>query len=208
MLLPNDIFCRAAVYPKCWEKGEFSNASFLKFSGKNTNVRSLSLASKYLCRTDCGVHDYGKKVADAGNKRILDSNTPIDQENENIYLGFYSILRKNILELYSDFVDLRLYWKEENGDDRHFQLDIYPKMNIVEKAVDEKISSEREDALKRGKAFTEPNKARRLERHVDQEIREIRRIMYENLFGPVKLETESERILDLQKDYMVILPAA
>lgn len=207
MSLMNDVFCRAAVFPRCLSNDDrITNSSLIKFSGRGLDPRGLSLASKYLCRTEEGVHDYGQKVAIAGNNRILECGHELNDENENIYLGFYSFLKGDFLEISSSLVTLRLYWKSENGEERHFQVDIYPNKNAIEKSVEEAILSQKEDHEKRGKKFTEPNRQSRAERVVDQEVREIRERIFDILFGPSKLITNDGKVKKLQQKYMVELP--
>lgn len=208
MNLAGDVFCRAAVFPRCIANGELANQALLMFSGKGISVRSLSLASRYLCRTDEGVHDFGMKVASAGNRRIVKRGEVLSEQNENLYLGFYNLLRSEVSDLCSEKVSVKLYWKKEDGDERHFQLDVYPKMAAVQQSVEDSISLERQEAARKGKNFPEPNRERRAERVFDQELRDIRRRIFERLWGPINLPTQDLRILNLQDEFMIRLPLA
>lgn len=214
MLLPKDIFCRAAVFPRCiTSKGIMDDACLLKFSGNGVETRSCSVVSFYLSRNESGVHDFGLKVAAEGNKRIVAAGKMLDDTNEDVYLGYYSFLAEAFIGVsmkvkgINELVTLVLYWKRENGDHRHFQIDIFPNSLRVKSHVEEEIASQAEAAARSNKKFNPPNKVRREERLVDSEVRLARQELFDILFGPVKCpDNGNQRLCYLQDKFLISLP--
>lgn len=126
-------------------------SALLQFSGAKLAVRSLSLASYFLCRTDDGVHNFGEKIAEAGNLRAVRGGAELTEEKRQIYLGFYSFKFCNFEEIEVPHLSMRLFWRTENGDDRHFQVDCSPLVGSIQEAVTNSIALETEEAQRSGK---------------------------------------------------------
>lgn len=207
MPLPCDVFCRAAVFPRCLKDNRLDETSLLSFSGKKLSTRSLSLASRYLCRGDDGVHDFGEKVAECGNQRKIARCESVEDEDRDVYLGFYSFLFRDFAAIASDRVGICLFWKPELDDERHFQIDLHPIKKVALQKVDDEIASEAAEAERQGKKAPLVNRERRAERLIDSEVRLIREALYKVLFGPAPVETSEARVRDLQRQFLVPLPS-
>lgn len=144
MILPTDIFCRAAVFPTCTKKGVFNRAALFAFSDAGNFSRALSLAGWDKCGNSEQVHDFGDNVAVEKNQRFQEKHErpPVDDEVA-YYLGFYSIMMRNISlgsNMYSDSV---IRHAPEDGDDRHFHIEIHPnKAALDDKHPDRRVKSD------------------------------------------------------------------
>lgn len=188
MLCPDDFFCRAAVYPRVLNHSLYSDDAFLQFSGKGASTRSLSLASRFLCRSEDGVHDFGERVAQAGNDRLLEKHGTVPEADRNLYLGYYEFRYCRFAPLRVDYCIVRLYWKPDSSrDERHFQVDLYPLTQQVEAHVQAGIALEMETAHKAGKKQPQINAANRAERVVDASVRALRGQIASILRGPLTL---------------------
>lgn len=209
MPLPLDVFCRAAVFPRCVSAADrLEDSALLQVSGKGLGKRGISLASRYLCRDEDGVHDFGLRVAAEGNLRLSNANVKLDDSCENLYLGYYSFYYKDYCSVSSGEANMRLYWKPENGDDRHFQIDISIDAAMVYKKIDEQIGAENEEAARLKQKVKAPNRDKRAERFFNAEVRIIRERIFNILFGPVLSLSDDKRINDLQGKYLDGLPLA
>lgn len=127
-MFDGDVVCRAALYPKfITPSGVFDPESLLHFqSSKNKTAYSLSVASKFICRSDDGVHAYGEHAASIANRRFQDKNgrepSPVTEKVH--YLGFYELYCGDIRGLNLEYYNANCYWLPENGADCHFQVDL------------------------------------------------------------------------------------
>lgn len=129
-MFDGDILCRAALYPKFINpEGVFDEEILLNFMNvKGTELYAMSVASKLLCRSENGVHDYGCKAAEGANDRFTRDNgrAPKPVTEEVHYLGFYEMTYGALTTLSMDHYEVRCYWKPENGLDMHFQAEFAP----------------------------------------------------------------------------------
>jgi len=129
-MLTGDAVCRAALYPKfITPSGVFDEEALLNFAGiKGTEVYALSVASKFICRSDNGVHEYGVTAAEIANARFREKNgrspEPIDEEVH--YVGFYEFLYGDLIAIEMTHYAVHCYWLPENGLHMHFQAEFRP----------------------------------------------------------------------------------
>ena len=131
-MLPNDVVCRVAVFPRFLRAEIFDDAQFLSFVSidKSKTVYVTSVFSKYLARTVEQVHKCGKGVAHFGNERLKEKNggvIPVDKKN--FYLGFYELLCGPIQGVEMEFYDVQIKWRPENACDAHFQIEMIENRN-------------------------------------------------------------------------------
>lgn len=177
-MLPTDVFCRAAVYPKCTRNGNLDPGALLKFSSLGVAVKALSLVSWDKCCSEELVHDFGLGVAEEQNRRASETHgAELPEEQVHHYLGYYSF---NARFFRADFLIHSsgiIRHAPEDGDDRHFHVELHAKEEILglsNSARDRKFSSD--------------------ERIARDKLAEI-------LFGPTPLPDGQccERQLDLKK---------
>lgn len=201
-MLSNDVLCRAAVYPRFLNGDLFDIETLMAFSGRGPNVRSLSLASFWLCRGEEGVHRYGRQVAIEGNRRRKENNSNY-WETSDQYLGYYSMRYGRVSSVGTREVCVRVYWKPENGVDEHFQLDAVPCIEAISARVDEAIQKQMSD----GKVTQRPNRQKRIEKEVSREVRMIRAKLVEYVFGPTLEPVErTDARSEMQTRFMPVRP--
>ncbi|MEQ5793135.1 hypothetical protein LZ686_00605 [Paracoccus sp. NFXS7] len=176
MNLPTDIFCRAAVFPTCTKEGVFNRAALFAFSDAGNYCRALSLAGWDKCCNAEQVHDFGDNVATEKNRRFQEKhNRPPVEDEVAHYLGYYSIMVRNVSlgsNMYSKSV---IRHAPEDGDDRHFHIELHPnEAALADKKPDRRVKSD--------------------ERLLRDELATV-------LFGPSPLPARhcSERVLELQR---------
>lgn len=129
-MFDDDTVCRAALYPKFINpEGVFDEEILLNFMNvKGTELYAMSVASKFLCRSEDGVHEYGCKAADGANERFAreTGRAPKPVTEEVHYLGFYEMTYGALTKLAMEHYEVRCYWKPENGLDMHFQAEFVP----------------------------------------------------------------------------------
>ena len=182
----DDILCCAAVYPRFLKDKIFDPDTLLQLSKRKHEVRSLSFASYWLCRNEAGVHDFGRMVATEGNRRH--SKMSISSATEwDYYLGFYNLRYGSVGRISSSRLKIRVYWKPENGDARHFQLDATPNFRVFCGEVDREIENHKEDLRLAGKQEPKnpPNRDKRIKKLIDAEVRKVRSELCKALFGPI-----------------------
>ena len=128
-MLPNDLICRAAVYPKFVKSDIFDDEQFFDFrpsDGKKIYVTSV--ASRYLLRDENGAHDYGEQIARSSNTRLLarDGNIPSGQI-VSVYIGFFDLRNKNVVSIQMQFYSIVIAWRPELNCDAHFQIEMWSK---------------------------------------------------------------------------------
>ena len=126
-MLKKDILCRAALYPKfVTPDGVFDPEKLLSLHPENDQKYSMSVASKFMCRNDAGVHGYGCRAADLANERFVrDNGRDPEPFNEQIhYLGYYEFYFADIELLPLEYYNAYCHWKPENGLEMHFQIDL------------------------------------------------------------------------------------
>ncbi len=126
-----DAVCRAALYPKfITPAGIFDEEILLAFTEvQNTGNYAMSVASKFLCRSEDGVHIYGAAAADIANERFhARQGRPPEPIAEQVhYLGFYEFLYGDLIAIPMDYYSIHCNWLPENGLDVHFQAEFRPK---------------------------------------------------------------------------------
>ncbi|MCD4511503.1 hypothetical protein LQT97_09660 [Brucella pseudogrignonensis] len=130
-MLPNDILCRASIYPSCFRKGSYDRELAVSLINKDKTRKefnmghALSFASKFLCGDDQGVHEYGIRTEVSGNERKQAmSDAPLTIEQSSHYIGFFDVLFSDLSKIEDEFHYIRIYWLPENGSDEHFQFDM------------------------------------------------------------------------------------
>lgn len=174
-MMPDDLTCRAAVFPRFVKGDKFDVDTLVKFSPDLMRgiprLKSLSLASAFLCRNEEGIHSFGERVASNGNDRRRDSGQ-LTTENEDVYLGSYFLRRRHISWSASSVYRMYFYWKPEGGDDRHFQIDLVPARPDLK------------------------------DKDLKREERLIRTKISDNLFGPLLKPSTDARVQSLQEEFM------
>ena len=178
-MLSCDILCRAAVYPRFEKSGQFDFEALIHFSEDERDIRRLSLASRWLCGGDEGVHEFGREVAKSGNRRLAEQNKLTEETMEH-YLGFYSLRYGRVRQIQSKNVDISVYWKAEAGLDQHFEVKLTPDLCRIARCERKRI--EQEQTLNPSKQ--RPNLERRIKNKIRAEVRAIRRMLVQGLFGP------------------------
>lgn len=156
-MLPNDILCRAAVYPSFMRDGSFDRELVMGLMHRDPKRKdfaqghAMSLASLFLCRDPNGVHEYGAKLEELGNARKSHSTVgelPVDKASH--YLGYYEAEHYAYKEIEVKLHSIRIYWHKENGLDEHFQFDLdYVGPEAVDKSsVKNEIRNVRRELMK------------------------------------------------------------
>jgi len=134
---PGSIICRAAVHPKYINMEIFDNSALFYFVAvKDLGARVSSVTSLEICGNEDAVHVQGRTVAQRSNEReevriTADSDyTP----REFHYLGFYNLKSSQVSEIASDFHEIELNWRPEDGSNAHFQIEIYERQKPPTKA--------------------------------------------------------------------------
>jgi hypothetical protein len=136
MMFNGDAVCRAALYPKfVTPAGIFDEEALLIFAEiPDGGVYAMSVASKFLCRNDDGVHTYGSNAADIANERLRARlNRPPQPINEQVhYVGFYEFLYGDFKCIAMNHYSVHCDWLPEHGQDVHFQAEFRPKTTAAE----------------------------------------------------------------------------
>lgn len=130
-MLPKDILCRAAVYPSCFIGGQYDREAAVQLSLIDPDRRdyklghAMSLASRFLCVDENGVHQYGIQLECLGNLRKSAGNPqPLPVATASHYIGYFEIEYCQISEIVDELHSIRIYWMPENGLDEHFQFEM------------------------------------------------------------------------------------
>jgi hypothetical protein len=133
-MLDDDRLCRAALFPKfVGNAGVFDPEALLSFPQiEKTGIYVMSVASMFLAKSEEGVHAYGCATATAMNDRFERMNgrlpRPIDEEVH--YLGYYEFTCGQLLSVSMSYYRIGCRWMPENGQDVHFQAEMYPKHTL------------------------------------------------------------------------------
>lgn len=182
-MLPGDLLCRAAVHPRLKKAhiDQFDVDLLVQFKDYDGGrVWKLSVASRWLSRTEEGVHDFGKKVAAKGNERKLKAlavpGTMAKQVTLDTYLGYYSGYFVHIAAIRSVYYKTEVRAVNEDDDLRHFEIHLVLCDNF------------------------EPGK----EKVYRGDMRTARSQLADLLFGPVKLPNPSHDavLADLQARFL------
>lgn len=145
-MLPSDVFCRAAVFPRMLKSQQFDEETLLSFSNVNDGRKAISFASHSICQDDDGVHTYGLHVASSRNEREQNElGRALSDDEAHHYLGFYSFNARFLHCIKLTFCVGRLYHAPEDGQDCHFQFDLTPLNDATARQVkqDERIARSR-----------------------------------------------------------------
>ncbi|WP_182912856.1 hypothetical protein [Paracoccus onubensis] len=183
MNFPTDRFCRLANHPSCLKADRFDEAALLTFSPLDNSSRALSLAGWDVCKDETGVHDYGLSVSIQKNDRLKERyGQEPDIDKRSYYLGFYDIYARHIN--FDILANSRgaLRHAPEDGDHRHFHIELHP--------TDEALS------------------ARKPERKVKEDERLLRTELIKLLSGPSLLPPDHccAHQKELQNEFMPTLP--
>lgn len=129
-MFEGDAVCRAALYPKFISDGVFDEEILLNFGEiEKTGVYALSVASRFICRTDAGVHSYGCNAAELANDRfrLKNGREPEPLKEEVHYLGYYEFLYGDLVTIPMEYYSIHCYWLPEHGQQMHFQAEFRPR---------------------------------------------------------------------------------
>lgn len=135
-MLPCDVFCRVAAFPKFMNGEVFDGDQFLKISqdASKPSCYAISIASKFILKDADGVHRYGKAYAQTANERFrIQKGRDPSEADQCVYLGYLSIYSGDIMKLKLDYHDLEIRYREENGSKAHFQIEFSVKNFQVER---------------------------------------------------------------------------
>lgn len=122
---PNDTVCRSAAYPKFVRSEVFDEEQLFNFtSDKDQKVYACSVASRFLLRTDDGVHAYGRAYAHGVNARNAEKlGHHASPSQLCVYLGFYSLRYRTVISVQMTFYRVFVKWRPEKECDAHFQIE-------------------------------------------------------------------------------------
>lgn len=123
------ILCRAILFPKCAKEGVFDELALLQLIDINRDktVYGMSLASRFLLRTDAGAHGYGERTARQMNADYERARGEEPPENKRVhYVGFYDVVKEAALSLPISHYRIELKHKIEHGEKSHFNFELHP----------------------------------------------------------------------------------
>lgn len=127
-MLPRDIFARSIEHPKDFSSNVLDQEQFFQFSESEVakGDYALSVASRWLLRTEENVHKYGRFVAGCKNARFK-AVKGTDPNPMRKYVGSYNLFAESIESLDLCHYRVGLRWKPEEGQDAHFQIELTHK---------------------------------------------------------------------------------
>lgn len=149
-MFDQDLLCRAALYPKFAPAGVFDEAAFLSLHKIEDGLwYAMSLASRYLLRTEEGAHGYGRRSANVANAayRALKGHDPDPLVDKVYYLGFYDLPYWRLSTLPLECYRVEVRWLPEHGEDSHFQLELHRTNHETGKVADKRRRRDRTAAL-------------------------------------------------------------
>lgn len=178
-ILPSDLFHRSAVYPNITKSGHYDDAALLTFSKLNEDEtqKAISLAGWDKCLSIESVHDFGLCLEDTKNKRTEEKlQRPLDQSEVHHYLGYYNFNARDFNFSCTQYSKVILRHAPEDGDDRHYQIEIIAKNDQITK------------------------------KQVKSDERIARMLLSRIIFGPERLPEDQccSRKLELQRDYLPV----
>lgn len=126
-MLPDDVLCRAASYPKAFKAGVFDIEQFFRFDEEHGGggAYAISVASKFLLRCDEAVHAYGQSIADLQNQRSGAANGQ-EPDRRVRYLAFYEGKCSIVSEIAMKHYTLVVRYRPVTRGDAHFQIEMWP----------------------------------------------------------------------------------
>lgn len=126
----DDLLSRAILYPKSFPAGVLDLEALINFNalGEGDERYAMSVASRFLLKSEAGAHQYGCRVASISNGRLAEKlGRPVDHDNESrvYYLGFYDLRFGDLADVSGIcFYSVDVIWCPEGGEDVHFHVEL------------------------------------------------------------------------------------
>ncbi len=132
-MLPTDIFCRSVIFPNCTNNGRFDKAALLQFSSLKGLSGAVSLAGWDSCGEIDVVHEFGCITTKTKNDRkCANVGRALTEDEQYFYLGYYSFCACYLNLSFLEYTLALLRHAPEDGDDRHFQLELHAADGVTE----------------------------------------------------------------------------